>query len=81
MNDYARLAFDNDESLEQEDLPVGVFLMVALRTASINSADVGTGAMPWRPATDAIVVGLLFAEGAVKDRTRTRGGLGLIGSR
>jgi hypothetical protein len=34
--------------------PVGVFRMVALRTASMNSAAVGTGAMAWRPATEAI---------------------------
>jgi hypothetical protein len=36
-------------------MTVGVFRIVALRTTSMNSADVGTGAMFWRPATDDMV--------------------------
>ena len=33
-------------------MTVGVFLIVALRTRSMKSAEVGTGAMRRRPATD-----------------------------
>lgn len=56
VDDYASSAPVTVIALERgRDSPVGVFLIVALRTASMNSADVGTGAMPWRPATEAIV--------------------------
>lgn len=36
---------------------MGVFLIVALRTASMNSEAVGTGVMPCRPATEDIAAG------------------------
>jgi hypothetical protein len=43
---------------------VGVFLIVALRTASMNSDAVGTGVMPCRPATEDMAAGMGWGEGS-----------------